>query len=124
MAKTGRIIITKTPAGEAPEWVRALWVGCSMPCVGKRDVTDKQGVLSGGKEKREYCYIVHQEAALKSLEEKSPRAAKWWRSKGFPEADKSFAFALECAKEVEPVPQERILVADDMEMGFMELPGR
>lgn len=119
----GRILIMQTPPGDAPEWVRVLWVGASLPCEWKGVVGDHES-LKGQALPSVAAYVVDQDAALKALGEKSPMAEKWWRDNGFPKPGKAFVFRKEDCHESKPVPQERILVADDMEMGFFELPGR
>jgi hypothetical protein len=88
------IRIIATPPGEAPEWVRAKWVGLKLPlAIGKSAATVRSvGVLSAPKSFLAYLtavfrgethitkgYIVHTDAAIHVLEATSPDAAKWWR---------------------------------------------
>ncbi len=119
----GTIQILRTPRGEAPEWVRKAWVGCSLSCFARQYVDDNTGVVSRMVEKRSEVYIVDQAVAIEALERNAPHAAAWWRSQGFPQPGKSFSFDIDCARELTYVPRPRLIVANE-EMGFQELPGR
>jgi len=122
---TGKILIMKTPEGEAPDWVRVQWVGVPLPCLPYYSlITDRIGTVTEEPEPDAVGFVVPQDRALEALEKKSPRAAQWWREHGFPAENKFFFFAKECAHIVSGVTQQEVLVATDMEMGFMELPGR
>ena len=89
------ITITETPAGEAPEWVRAQWVGLILPLYTHQATPIKfniEGVLSSSKQnyanrllksfktpEKMTGFIVSYDAALVVLEATRPDAAKWWR---------------------------------------------
>lgn len=87
------IRIINTPSGEAPELVRAAWVGIVLPLAipGVRDVATI-GVLSlpktwlgslfaylSGGTKRAQGYTVKADRAIEILATHSPAAANWWR---------------------------------------------
>ena len=90
-----RLLITPTPAGEAPLWVREQWVGLALPLAQGRDgarLFVTSGVLSGprtvlarllavftGRYDVRSGYAVEARAAVAILEAKSPEAAAWWR---------------------------------------------
>jgi hypothetical protein len=87
------ILISKTPAGEAPEWVRQAWVGLRLPVAGSGlEPAMTSGVLSGpanplerllallkGQLKLNRGYAVYTADALAILEQHRPDAAAWWR---------------------------------------------
>lgn len=87
------IRIINTPSGEAPEKVRAAWVGIVLPLAifGVRDVAtigvlslpktwlgSLYAYLSGGM-KRAQGYTVKADRAIEILATHSPAAANWWR---------------------------------------------
>jgi hypothetical protein len=87
------IRIINTPSGEAPEQVRAAWVGIVLPLAifGVRDVAtigvlslpktwlgSLYAYLSGGM-KRAQGYTVKADRAIEILATHSPAAANWWR---------------------------------------------
>jgi hypothetical protein len=89
-----KIRVVATPPGEAPESVRAAWVGIELPVLrrGRRLTARGVGVLSGpkthlgglwawlhGKGEVETGYVVSGAAAIAALEERRPEAAAWWR---------------------------------------------
>ena len=80
--KTVRIRITGTPPGEAPEHVRAAWVGLELPLLpgqtGPRTVEQVE-VLSMQKTGAEAGYMVDGKQAVALLAEHSPDAAAWWQ---------------------------------------------
>ena len=88
-----RICIVSTPPGEAPDHVRAAWVGTILPtalpgpCVARTI-----GVLSRpksglgrvfarwfGRVNRHQGFVVEASRAISILEERAPEAAAWWR---------------------------------------------
>ena len=90
-----KIRIVATPAGQAPEWVRAHWIGLELPlaerCEG-RVMTLTTGVLEGpptffgflsrlfrGRVKVSQGFAVESNDAIAILQTKSPDAADWWR---------------------------------------------
>ncbi len=87
------IKIVSVPPGEAPENVRADWVGITLP-VKRCNATDVRtlGVMSGPKNnvvaffvtlfgggQRERGYLVDAATAVDRLERHAPDAAAWWR---------------------------------------------
>ena len=79
--------VTKIPRGEAPEEIRAAWVGLVLPCYPTAGyITGAEIGLESGrvrKDRRE-CVIVPQKEALKILADSHPAAARWWNDHGFP----------------------------------------
>ena len=87
------IRIASVPPGEAPEEVRAAWVGLSLPVTTPKPRTVRtHGVRSGprnalalflatlvGGGRRERGYLVDAAAAIDLLGRHSPEAAAWWR---------------------------------------------
>jgi len=88
--------VTSVPPGEAPDWVRAEWVGLSLPLAdadGSIHTLETVGVLSQptsrftyllarlfGRIKRESGYLVFCKEAIEVLQNSSPTAAAWWLS--------------------------------------------
>lgn len=87
------IRIISTPPGEAPEQVRAAWIGLALPLlVPGAHVTETVGVLSipttrfglffarlFGRVRRERGYFVDANQAVELLATHAPDAARWWR---------------------------------------------
>ncbi len=74
-----QIEIIDIPPGEAPDWVRKEWVGLIMPVAENKPAkTRSMGVL-GGEVENPGGYPVETNTAIQILEEKSPKAAQWWR---------------------------------------------
>jgi hypothetical protein len=110
------IRIVATPPGEAPEHVRAAWIGLTLPLLvpGVR-VGNTAGVLSGpntrwgwfvarlfGRLRREKGYCVDSSRAIDALAGHSPDAAQWWRE-NVPTVVRPgnvFLFAVEVCQEV------------------------
>lgn len=88
---SGSITITKLPEGEAPQWVRAAWVGLVVPVIAI-SYTEAFGLLSKSQLGPRLMYIVPQREAIKALKKKSKRAATWWTSIGFPRPQETFGF--------------------------------
>jgi hypothetical protein len=123
MKATGRIQITKVPAGAAPPWVRQEWVGLELPCfpqaglVVAHSVADRDPKLRDG-------FIVPQKEAIETLRKKSPEAAQWWNDHGYPNGEEpNFVFGLDEAKVLRGVTFKELIVAGDMETGSFEVPG-
>ena len=123
---TGRIRITKMPAGDAPESVRKAWVGLVLPCMPVAGSVLVHGALQApATDLREReGYIVPQAAALRVLRQHSSVAYTWWVRHGYPKYGKSFVFGFDEADMVSGVRWQTLVVADDMETGRMEIPGR
>lgn len=74
-----RIRIIDTPPGQAPDWVKAKWVGIELPV--EEDSPDEEGVqfgIKGGRPENLGGYQIRTQDAIEALREKSPEAAKWW----------------------------------------------
>jgi hypothetical protein len=78
-----QIRIIAPPPGEAPDRIRAAWVGCVLPLfattddpkVGKKGT----GVVSGEREDRPEGFAVRVTEAVSALERHNAEAARWWR---------------------------------------------
>jgi hypothetical protein len=88
------IRIVNPPAGEAPESVRAAWVGISLPVDGPQHLITcrtvgvcrgPRSLLAGilcillGRTKIERGYRVRSAVAIDLLCKRAPEAAAWWR---------------------------------------------
>ena len=112
------IRITRTPPGEAPEYIRQAWVGLVLP-VHERYAGQQRrlgiGVLTGprtwlgvlfamltGRAQRATGYVVDAKTALELLATHAPEAALWWRTHAprFLEPGRCFLFAAEGCEEV------------------------
>jgi hypothetical protein len=78
-----RIRIIAAPPGEAPPAIRAAWIGCVLPLVGRTDSPEfggaSRGVMSGKPANVGAGYGVPALEALLVLERHDPAAANWWR---------------------------------------------
>jgi hypothetical protein len=109
------ILITQTPSGEAPEWVRQAWVGLNLPVAGSGPEAElTSGVLTGpgnplerllalitGKLKFNRGYPVYTANALAILEQHRPDAAAWWRDNApnVLEPNRRFVFHADCCSD-------------------------
>ncbi|MCX6721848.1 MAG: hypothetical protein NTY04_01510, partial [Candidatus Staskawiczbacteria bacterium] len=84
MANTGLIRIVRMPAGEAPPWVRQAWVGLTLPCCSEMAFFPSSGVVTDKPVKDRLGVSVPHKEALEILKKRSPKAASWWKSSGFP----------------------------------------
>lgn len=73
-----RVRIISVPPGQAPGWVRKAWVGLELPLAEEPQGGVQFGALRG-KPENLGGYHVPSEEALAILEQKNPKAAKWWR---------------------------------------------
>jgi len=112
------ILIISTPPGEAPEQVRAAWIGLTLPLlVAGAHVTETVGVLSGpttrfglffarlfGRVRRERGYFVDAHQAVELLATHAPDAARWWRESAARSVRPGsvFVFNSEVCQEVSP----------------------
>ena len=74
--------IKTVPPGEAPVWVRQMWVGLELPLIAGQVQADHQGalgVLSRRPVQPPASYAVDANTAFTILESASPEAAAWWR---------------------------------------------
>ncbi len=120
---TGRIRITKVPAGEAPLEVRQAWVGLELPSkaiCGYPPVQTTRGVLSDKLAPSRYEIAVPQHEALEILAERAPEAVAWWHAHGFPERDNWFTFAREEFEVLGGVTMQKVTIYDNMETGWWE----
>ena len=105
----GIIRFTSAPKGGAPIKIREEWIGIEVPCLFSNDGTTREGkgprdVISNLDVPDYPGYIVLQGMAIEALREKSPEAAKYWNSLGFPnDAFAIFLFSLESAEVVKPI---------------------
>jgi len=78
------IKIIAVPSGEAPLEVREQWVGLVLPVDPSYEALGRIGFIGvlGGPPDQENMggYPVKTQEAIRLLEEKSPEAARWWRS--------------------------------------------
>ena len=112
-----KIRIKDVPPGEAPEEVRAAWIGLVLPVAnGSRRTYLAAGVVTGpknflatclalllGRIAREDGYAVESHCAVKLLSEHAPSAAAWWRANAphMTRAGRLFVFAAKVCEEVE-----------------------
>ena len=117
----GRIRIVRVPAGEAPLFVRQVWVGLELPCdpyLGYPSGGMERGVLSGQESLFNRCgFSVPQDEALDILEAVSPPAAQWWKEHGFPREGQYFGFAQDEAEILSGVSLQQLTVYTDEMQG-------
>jgi hypothetical protein len=79
-AVRGRIRITATPSGDAPEEIRRAWVGLELP-LGRTGLQrlEAEGVTSGRGAGVVEGYVVCGKVAVELLAAHAPEAAEWWR---------------------------------------------
>jgi len=116
---TGRIKIVKIPGGEAPDEVRAAWVGLVLPCYPIACRAPRIGVLSGKQRLAEgqWSALVPQEDAIEILGRHKPFAAEWWHEAGFPHPFfNTFTFNMDDVEIVSGVTYQPIVeVTDEMQ---------
>lgn len=114
-----RVRIKATPPGEAPEHIRAAWVGLELPIARPWHGPQRAvgfGVLHGpksllgqwiayflGRGHTETGYIIDANLAVERLAAKSPVAAAWWREHA-PHAlapGRYLLFAAEACEEID-----------------------
>src|SRR5262245_17149701 len=81
MARWIRIIAT--PPGEAPEHIRAAWVGLALPLASEETepaTFATEGVVTGKSEGHTAGYQVLIVEAIRILEREKPQAADWWKT--------------------------------------------
>ena len=113
-----KIQIVSTPPGDAPEHVRAAWIGLVLPITvaGPRFV-ETVGVLSRpktwivmfltrllGRASREEGYVVAGNEAVQILSGHAPEAAEWWRQNAphWIQPGQYFLFSSDVCKQLEP----------------------
>jgi hypothetical protein len=111
------IRIRSVPPGEAPESVRAAWVGLELPLLRERPLRYLgSGVLTGPRGVVQLIlhlatfrlkvltgFVVPSKAAIEVLERSDPGAARWWRENA-PHTlrpGRHFLFPPECCEKVD-----------------------
>jgi hypothetical protein len=109
----GVIRFKSTPRGGVPEEIREQWIGVEVPCLFSHDGipigNDTTHDALSDVEIPDYPgYMVLQSHALQALEKKSPDAAAYWNSLGYPNhATALFLFDSECVEVITPVLTRR-----------------
>ena len=140
MSNSAKFIkITSLPHGDAPDWVRNAWIGCSMPCEPECGHIPQpvQSVLPPKRLSRLLRidrflkheapqkvagYSVDTTVALVILRKKSPSAARWFYDRGYPKDGMAFRFRAEEVTVIETVPEGqrgKVVRYDDMETGTL-----
>ena len=88
------IKIIAIPDGEAPEYIRKIWVGRILPCIGVRKSYQVRGILTGQFKTKDDICLVPQVDALRILKLLNPTVAGWWYNQGFPHQHRNFCFKL------------------------------
>lgn len=117
---TGRIRITKVPAGEAPFEVRRAWVGCVLPCHPHLGYPsgglDRDVVSDKERTRNRIGFSVPQDRAIIILRRYQPWAERWWRRHGYPKLGECFCFGENEAEILSGVTHQKIIeVTDDMQ---------
>ena len=92
-----KVKIISIPPGQAPEWVRAQWVGIELPT----DDTTQQGFQCGalgGSAQNRGGYKVETQLAINALKEKGGEAgsaAQWWEDNGLARLGTHLVFSRE-----------------------------
>jgi hypothetical protein len=73
-----KIIITSTPLGEAPLWVRNKWVGVTLSINNNSRSGLRQRGVMGGTAQNGNGYAVSLREAVAQLRLVAPEAADWW----------------------------------------------
>ena len=121
MKKTvGMILITNTPSGEAPLWVRSAWVGLHFPCDSIKGFAEGEevGAITKSTMRKRYGYHVPQSKALDILQIHSPDAASWWRRQGYPNGG-YFCFDESEARVISNVTDQTIVEVPEEAMGCL-----
>lgn len=109
--------IMKIPAGEAPLWVREAWVGLVLPADPIAGPADTRGVISGKSAGRPWGVSVPQAPALTILRRTHPRAASWWKSKGYPQRNGYFNFDIDEVEIIRGVKGMKLTIITEEMMG-------
>ncbi len=117
---TGRIRITKVPAGEAPFEVRRAWLWLTLPCepyLGYPDGEFERDAISDKERTHNRLgFSVPQDRAIITLERYRPWAARWWRRHGYPKLGECFCFGEDEAEIISGVTRQNLVeVTDDMQ---------
>ena len=127
MRSMAKVRITAIPPGEAPEHIRAAWIGLELPLAAAAPrALHVSGVRSGpgsrlgawlglatGAVRESSGWVVKVGDALTVLERADPAAAAWWRT-NVPrmfDDDRTFVFATACGQAVDdgvPAPASRL----------------
>lgn len=89
-----KILITGTPAGRYPAWVRDAWVGMTLDvfdiiC----DPVDNEDTQYEGP-----YYMVNAEYAVRILRKKNPTVAQWFKKNGEISSSTIFHFSRTCCR--------------------------
>lgn len=91
----GLMEIVKTPAGEAPPWVRDCWIGIRLNYYFFSEPSEELGVLSDSEQPQRTTLNVMQKHALETLSLRHPKAAEWWANAGFPNEHPFFSIGID-----------------------------
>jgi hypothetical protein len=124
---TGKIRITKVPAGEAPLGIRKKWVGLILPCepiAGSNDTVKEYGVVSRRDDGTvRQTVSVPQDLAILVLRQQFPQAAAWWVRAGYPRHSEWFSFGLDEVEIIEGVTIAKVKAYEDAGQGGEPLSG-
>ncbi len=121
MKATGRVTVSKIPAGGAPEEIRAAWLGLTLPCFAMAGMLSgheqRDAVTGEARERGRFCVIVPQGEALEILAKSNLKAAQWWRDRGYPlSITSNFTFGLDEVTILSGVTLKPVIqVCDDMQ---------
>jgi len=90
--ESGYVTIEEVPVGDAPAWVREMWIGVRLPYE-MEGACSNVGIVTQRQMPHGHGIYVLQETALDILRASSPKAAKWWNDHGFPQPNGIFCFA-------------------------------
>ena len=98
-----KILVTSTPSGEAPDWVREAWVGLKLPL--SRIPEEEYGLTVGPFSRRpvpeeQDGYRVDSDAAVDALRGSQPNAAEWWITRGYGLPGSIFVFGRQFCEPV------------------------
>jgi hypothetical protein len=110
------IRIVRAPAGDAPEEVRAMWIGLVLP-LAKGETSARyfwtSSVQSATPRPRlKKCYAVEATAAIDILARSAPKAAAWWRQHNpqILQDGRPLLFSAEVCQEEGPTDQPPVLL--------------
>ncbi len=105
----GEIEVVSIPDGDAPEEIRAKWIGVRIPCLYHDKHSLVCGVLTGEIKPKQESFVVLQDSALNALQAKSPEATVWWNNNGFPwHITATFMFSAGSCVVTKPVMEREV----------------